>query len=315
MTIIITGYILDLIFGDPQGYPHPVRYIGALISLMERKLYKENNRIHQLAAGVFLVLLVLAASYTITRYSIQLAYYLSPTLGFIISAILAYTVLATRCLDTESRRVYKRLVDNDLQGARKALSYIVSRDTAELTEAEVVRAAVETVGENISDGIIAPLFFLFIGGVPAAMAYKAINTMDSMVGYRNDRYEYFGKAAAYLDDVVNFIPARISVIFIGLASGFVGKKSLNAFRIALRDGRNHKSPNSGYPEAAVAGALDIQLGGTNKYFGKDVHKPTIGDATMALEKKHIIDVIKLMYAASLTGIIIFSIISYTAGVL
>ncbi len=314
MTIIITGYFLDLLLGDPQGYPHPVRYIGALISLLEGKLYKEDNKIHQLAAGVFLVLAVVASTYIMTRYIINLAYFFSPILGFIISAILAYTVLATRCLDTETRRVYRSLAKNDLPGARKALSYIVSRDTAELTEGEIVRAAVETVGENISDGIIAPLFYLFVGGVPVAMAYKAINTMDSMVGYRNDRYEYFGKAAAYLDDVVNYIPARISVILIGLASGLVGNNAFRAFKIAIRDGRNHKSPNSGYPEAAVAGALGIQLGGTNNYFGKAVHKPTIGDSTVALEKKHIIDVIKLMYAASLTGIILFSIISYAVGV-
>lgn len=315
MEIIITGFILDLILGDPQGYPHPVRYIGSLISLVEKKLYRENKKIHQLIAGVFLVLLVVGITYLLTYCIIRLAYYIHPAAGFVASVILAYTVLATKCLDAEARKVYDKLVAKDLEGGRRALSFIVSRDTADLSEAELVRGTVETVAENISDGIIAPLFYLFVGGVPIAMAYKAINTLDSMVGYRNDRYEYFGKTAAYLDDLVNYIPARLSVLLISIAAIIKGKGGIKAFKIAVRDGKNHKSPNSGYPEAAVAGALGIQLGGTNKYFGKEIYKPTIGNLKEPLVKEHITATIKLMYLASITGIILFSVINFLLGVL
>lgn len=314
MFSIIVGYILDLIFGDPQGFPHPVRGIGKLISGLENSVYVDNKKNHQLLAGVLLVFLVVAIAYLSTNYLIRLSYIISDALGFIVSSILAYTVLATRCLDTEARKVYLLLNDNNLKVGRRALSYIVSRDTAELTEVEVVRATVETVAENISDGIIAPLFYLFVGGVPLAMAYKAINTLDSMVGYRNDRYEYFGKASAYLDDIVNYLPARISVLLISISAFMLGNKAVEAARIGIRDGKNHKSPNSGYPEAAVAGALAIQLGGTNKYFGKEVYKPTIGDGVVALERGHIIATIRLMYGASLVGIILFSVIAFIMGV-
>ena len=315
MEIIIAGFILDLILGDPQGYPHPVRYIGSLISFIEKKLYRENKKIHQLIAGVFLVLLVVGITYLLTYWIIRLTYYIHTAVGIMASVILAYTVLATKCLDTEARKVYDKLAANDLDGGRRALSFIVSRDTADLSEAEISRGTVETVAENISDGIIAPLFYLFVGGVPIAMAYKAINTLDSMVGYRNDRYEYFGKISAYLDDIVNYIPARLSVLLISIAAFIMGKSGSKAFRMAVRDGGNHKSPNSGYPEASVAGVLGIQLGGTNKYFGKETYKPTIGDVEEPLVKEHIIATIKLMYLASITGIILFSGISFILGVL
>ena len=315
MAIIITGYILDLLLGDPQGFPHPVRYIGGLISFLENRLYIHNKKIHQMIGGVFLTLMVVLISYFTTFYITRLAYTVHEKLGFIVSAILAYTVLATRCLDTEARKVYVKLEANDIAGGREALSYIVSRDTAELAEGEIVRATVETVAENISDGIIAPLFYLFIGGVPMAMAYKAVNTLDSMVGYRNDKYEYFGKASAILDDVVNYIPARISALLIGIAAFFSANRCINALRIAIRDGKNHKSPNSGYPEAAVAGALSIQLGGTNRYFGEEVFKPTIGDSEILLERTHIDKTIKLMYLASLVGLVFFCAIRFAVEVL
>lgn len=313
MSIIITGYILDLILGDPEGFPHPVRGIGRLISELEKRIYVENKKNHQLLAGVILVVLVVTVTYLFTNYIIRLSYTLSEALGFIVSSILASTVLATRCLDKEARKVYLQLQANNLSEGRRALSYIVSRDTAELTEGEVVRGTVETVAENISDGIIAPLFYLFIGGVPLAMAYKAINTLDSMVGYRNDRYEYFGKASAYLDDVVNYLPARLSVLLISVSAFLLGNKGLEAIKISIRDGKNHKSPNSGYPEAAVAGALSIQLGGTNKYFGKEVYKPTIGDKAVALERGHIISTIRLMYGASFAGLVLFSALAFIWG--
>jgi len=207
------------------------------------------------------------------------------------------------------------LKNNDLPEARKYLSYIVSRDTSHLQEGEIIRGTVETVAENISDGIIAPLFYLFLGGVPLAMAYKAINTLDSMVGYKNDKYLYFGRVSARLDDVVNYIPARLTVVFVVLSSYIVGKMGSRSLKIALRDGRNHNSPNSGYPEAAVAGALGIQLGGDNQYFGKIVHKPIIGDALHPLQQRHLTETYQLMYTASAIGVIVFFLIGRVLEVL
>ncbi|WP_026477750.1 adenosylcobinamide-phosphate synthase CbiB [Alkaliphilus transvaalensis] len=308
MEILIGGYILDLIFGDPQGFPHPVRYIGSLISFLEKKLYSDKSNKTLLLGGTGLTLAVVVTTYLITYSLIALMKILHPLAGTIVSIILAYTVLATKCLHKESEKVLIHLKNQDLLGARKYLSYIVSRDTSQLEEKEIVRGTVETVSENISDGIIAPLFYLFLGGVPLAMAYKAINTLDSMVGYKNDRYLYFGRVSAKLDDVVNYIPARLTVIFIAIGALILGKDSNRSFKIALKDGRNHNSPNSGYPEAAVAGALGIQLGGDNFYFGKVVHKPTIGDPTYPLESKHILETIKLMYAASALALLFFLIL-------
>lgn len=314
MLSIVIGYVLDLILGDPQGFPHPVRAIGKLISGLEKRLYVYNNKNHQLLAGTLLAFLVVITAYLSASYIIKASYIFNDALGTVVSSILAYTVLATRCLGKEAMKVNQLLSTENLNEARRALSYIVSRDTAELTEGEVVRATVETVAENISDGIIAPLFYLFLGGVPLAMAYKAVNTLDSMVGYRNDRYEYFGKASAYLDDIVNYLPARISVLLIGISAFMTGNKPIDAIRIGIRDGKKHNSPNSGYPEAAVAGALSIQLGGTNKYFGKEVSKPTMGDGALVLERRHINATISLMYGASAVGVVFFSVTALIMGV-
>ncbi|MBM7614408.1 adenosylcobinamide-phosphate synthase CbiB [Alkaliphilus hydrothermalis] len=315
MMVLVGGYILDLILGDPQGFPHPVRFIGGLINRLEKLLYTDDQPKKLLLKGGLLTLLVVSITCFITFSIIRLATLLHPGAGMIISIILAYTILATKSLHKESEKVLIPLRNNDLPEARKYLSYIVSRDTSHLQEEEIIRGTVETVAENISDGIIAPLFYLFLGGAPLAMAYKAINTLDSMVGYKNDKYLYFGRASARLDDIANYIPARLTAVFIVLSSYLLGKMGSHSLKIALRDGRNHNSPNSGYPEAAVAGALGIQLGGDNQYFGKILHKPIIGDAIQSLQQKHLTETYQLMYMSSAVGVITFLLLGQTLEVL
>ena len=314
MKVLLTSYVLDLILGDPQGYPHPVRYIGSLISYLEKRfLDSEKDNRNQFIMGALLSIIVISTSYIMTFYIIKLAHNLHTYLGIFMSIVLGYTVLATKSLDVETRKVYTQLEKNNILEARRYLSYIVGRETKDLDEQEIARATVETIGENMADGIIAPMFYFFIGGVPLAMAYKAVNTLDSMMGYKNDKYLYFGRFAAILDDIVNYIPARLTGVFIVIAAMFRGMDYKRAFYIMKRDKKNHASPNAGYPEAAVAGALNIQLGGTNKYFGKEVYKPTIGDSIETLESKHILMTIQLMYFTSMVGIIIFTILKILMG--
>lgn len=314
MKILLGAYILDLLLGDPQGFPHPVRFIGNYINFLEGKLLNlQESREGQFLKGMLLTMTVVITTYIFTYYTIDVAYRLHPYAGTIVSIILGYTLLATRSLDIEARKVHERLEISTLKEARIALSYIVGRDTKDLQEKEIIRATIETIGENISDGIIAPMFYLFIGGVPLAMAYKAVNTLDSMVGYKNDRYLYFGRFSAKLDDVVNFIPARLTAIFMILAAFFNGKDWRQTIKTIIRDRKNHTSPNAGYPEAAIAGALRIQLGGVNKYFGKEVYKPTIGNAIVALDRKHIIDAIHLIYWTSAIAVTFFSILKIMLG--
>ncbi|MCC5910262.1 MAG: cobalamin biosynthesis protein CobD [Clostridiaceae bacterium] len=307
MKILLSAYILDIFLGDPQGFPHPVRYIGNLITYLEKKILKENqsNR-EKLLMGAILCLTVVIVTYITTFGIVNITYSISNYLGIVVSVLLGYTTLATKSLDTETRKVYRKLQGHHIKDARLALSYIVGRDTEDLEEEEIARAAVETIGENISDGIIAPMFYFFLGGVPLAMAYKAVNTLDSMVGYKNEKYLYFGRVSAKVDDFFNYIPARLTGGLIITAAFFMKCNYRNSFKIVLRDRKNHNSPNAGYPEAAVAGALNIQLGGTNKYFGKTIYKPTIGDKVEELNAQHIIKTIRLMYGTSAVGIIVFS---------
>ncbi|SDK69923.1 adenosylcobinamide-phosphate synthase CbiB [Natronincola ferrireducens] len=314
MGILLSAYILDLFLGDPQGFPHPVRFIGSFITYLENKLlYLEKSKKHQFIMGILLTIIIVTVSYTITFTIIKLAYIYNIYLGIILSILLGYTTLATKSLDKETRRVYEALKGSPIESARTALSYIVGRETKDLEEEEIVRATVETIGENISDGIIAPMFYFFLGGVPLAMAYKAINTLDSMVGYRNDKYMYFGRFSARLDDVVNYIPARLTAIFIVIAAGFRRKNYRRALNTVMKDANKHSSPNAGYPEAAVAGALGIQLGGENTYFGQKVQKPTIGEAHEKLNRTYILQTIDLMYWTSGTAIVLFVIIKILMG--
>lgn len=228
---------------------------------------------------------------------LQGAYALHPYLGVFFAVILSWSCLAARSLHQESGLVAKALTAGDLAAARKYLSYIVGRDTAELEEPEIWRGAVETVAENTADGVIAPLLFLMLGGPVLGLAYKAVNTLDSMVGYKNAKYLLFGRASARCDDLLNFIPARLTGILMVLTASFAGLLAKNSWRIMLRDGRNHSSPNSGIPEASAAGALGVQLGGTNSYFGKPVEKPVIGDPLRPLDSKAWQGALRLMYGA------------------
>lgn len=303
---LLLGFLLDLLLGDPRWLPHPIRAIGALIAALEKILRKifPKNRSGQLAGGVALVILVLVLSGGFTLLVLWLCGKVGLWLRFLAETILCFQLLATRSLKGESMKVYKALKAGDLEGARYAVSMIVGRDTQCLDEAGVARAAVETVAENASDGVIAPLIFLAIGGAPLGMVYKAVNTMDSMVGYKNDQYLWFGRCAARLDDVVNFIPARLAGLLMCLGAGFSGFDAPNALRIFRRDRKNHKSPNSAHTEAAAAGALHIQLGGSNYYFGKLVEKPTIGDADHPVEPLDIVRVNRLMYATAFLALVL-----------
>lgn len=307
---IYTGYALDLIIGDPYSFPHPVRYIGKLISIVEKKIRKITSSDKGLKiAGFFLWFIVVGATFGITTLVLQL-FKFNKVAYFIVNTILIYTTLATKCLKDESVKIYKVLKTGDLEKSRIQLSYIVGRDTTNLNEKEIVRATVETVAENTVDGIIAPLFYGFIGGAPLAMAYKAVNTLDSTVGYKNDKYYYLGFASAKIDDIANYIPARLGVVLLSLGSLFAGFNFRNALKIGIRDRKNHKSPNCAFSEGAVAGALGIQLGGTNVYFGKEVYKPTIGDKTREIEIEDIVRTNKIMYSSSIISIIIFTVAYY-----
>ena len=307
---IYTGYALDLIIGDPYSFPHPVRYIGKLISIVEKQIRKITSSDKGLKiAGFFLWFIVVGATFGITTLVLQL-FKFNKLAYFIVNTILIYTTLATKCLKDESVKIYKVLKTGDLEKSRIQLSYIVGRDTTNLNEKEIVRATVETVAENTVDGIIAPLFYGFIGGAPLAMAYKAVNTLDSTVGYKNDKYYYLGFASAKIDDIANYIPARLGVILLSLGSLFAGFNFKDALKIGIRDRKNHKSPNCAFSEGAVAGALGIQLGGTNVYFGKEVYKPTIGDKTREIEFEDIVRTNKIMYSSSIISIIIFTVAYY-----
>jgi adenosylcobinamide-phosphate synthase len=310
---IFIGYILDLIIGDPYSFPHPVRIIGKLIKFLEDKIRRlaKNKRTLRIG-GFFLWIITVGTTYIITYLIIKLSS-INIYLLTIINSIVIYTTLSTKCLKDEAIKIYKILKENDLEKSRIQLSYIVGRDTKNLSKLEIIRAVVETVAENTVDGIISPMFYAFIGGAPLAMAYKAVNTLDSMVGYKNEKYAEIGFASAKIDDIANFIPARITMFFMSIASVFLGYDYKSCIKIAIRDRKNHKSPNCAYPEGAIAGTLGIQLGGTNTYFGESVYKPTIGDKIREIDEEDIVRTNKIMYASSFTALIIFSLIYYIFG--
>jgi len=303
--VVLSAFFLDLVLGDPRWLPHPVRGIGWMIDRTEPVLRRfARSPRSEKRAGVLLVMFIVLLVYAFSALLLFLASFYSSMLGFIIAVLLAYTTLAARDLARSARTVLVHLEGGDIAGARRALSMIVGRDTAELDEQGITRAVVETVAENASDGVIAPLFYLALGGPALAMAYKAVNTLDSMVGYKNSRYRDFGWAAARLDDLANFIPARVTAVLLALAAWCLpGASGRNAFRISVRDGRKHASPNSGYPEAAVAGALGLRLGGPGAYGGLILDKPTIGDGLRDFDKKCIEKSIRLMYCATTFGVL------------
>lgn len=308
LTVFIAAYLLDALLGDPVWLPHPVVAMGRAISGLERLLRRlfPNTNSGLLAAGCVLAALLPVGSFCVAAGTLFLAGRVHPLLALALNAFWGGQCLAVRDLRKEAMAVYACLKQNDLPAARKAVGRIVGRDTAALTTEGVTKAAVETVAENFSDGVFAPMFYLAIGGAPLALAYKAVNTMDSMVGYKNDRYLYFGRAAAHLDDAANWLPARLSGLLLILAAPLCGLSGKEAFRIWRRDRRNHASPNSAQTEAACAGALRVQLAGDAYYFGKLVHKPTLGDPLRPVEAEDIPRACRLMTTGSLLGLILLA---------
>ena len=307
---LILGFLIDLLLGDPRWLYHPVRIIGNGISLLEKILRRMFPKTPggEKTAGFFLVLLICIGSGGVPFLLLYLAYHIHTVLGIALETFMCYQMLAVKSLKAESMRVYEALKTPALPGARTAVSMIVGRDTRSLSAAGVTKAAVETIAENTSDGIIAPLFYMAIGGPALMFLYKGINTMDSMVGYKNEKYLHFGRFAAKLDDIANYIPARISAWLMILASFFAGFDWKNAKKIFLRDRYNHASPNSAQTEAVMAGALDIQLAGNAFYFGKLYEKPTIGDAVREVETEDIKRANRLLYASAALGTLFFALI-------
>lgn len=308
---LVIGFVLDLLIGDPRWLYHPICVIGNLISVLEkviRKIFPKNHG-GELTGGFLIVVLVCLFSGGVPLLVLYYLYRYLPVAGFVLEVFWCYQLLATRSLKDESMKVYDRLKNGTLDEARYAVSMIVGRDTRELTETGVTKAAVETVAENASDGVIAPMLYMAIGGVPLMFLYKGINTMDSMLGYKNDKYLYFGRIAAKLDDVANYIPARISGWLMVAGTVFTGMDTKNAAKNYKRDRRNHASPNSAQTEAAMAGALDVQLAGNAYYFGKLYEKPTIGDPIRPVEPEDIKRANRLMYAASILGVVVFGLLS------
>ena len=313
LVALVMGYILDLIFGDPYWMPHPVRFIGNLISILEKVIrrFMPKTKRGEYIGGIILTVMVVSISMVIPLVIILMAKSINTYLALTVETFMCYQILATKSLKVESMKVYDELEKNDLPSARKAVSMIVGRDTKDLTFSGVAKAAVETVAENTSDGIIAPMIFIAIGGAPMGFFYKAINTMDSMVGYKNEKYMNFGRFAAKLDDVVNYLPARISAYQMILSSFFLRYDYKNAFKIYKRDRYNHESPNSAQTESVCAGALDVQLAGNAYYFGKLYEKPTIGDDIREINYDDIKKANRLLYCTSIISIVIISVIKIT----
>jgi len=295
---LLTGYVLDLIIGDPPNAPHIVRVIGSLIKWLEKRLRKNISPHKEKARGRLLVFIVSLHSAGTSLGLLFFAYRLFQPFGFVVESLLCFQLLATKSLAVESRKVKQSLEKADIVKARKDVSMIVGRDTSSLDEVAVVRATVETVAENTADGIVAPLFYLMLGGVPLGLVYKAVNTLDSMVGYKNERYLNFGRAAAKLDDVLNFIPARLGALIMLIGTWLQRLDTSRAFHVWKRDRKKHDSPNSAQTESVVAGTLGIMLGGPSHYFGRLVQKPTIGDDLRKAVSEDIKTTIKLMYITS-----------------
>ncbi|MDU7439903.1 MAG: cobalamin biosynthesis protein [Clostridium sp.] len=303
------GFILDLLIGDPNNPFHPVRGIGLLASNLEtifRKLLKNSLKIAGLIVWMITIILTFAITYGIIFVCMKINKYL----GIIVQGIIIYFCISAKGLVVEGYKVIKYLNEGNIEKSRKQLSYIVGRDTESLDSKGITRAVIETIAENMSDGVIAPILFAGIFGAAGSMAYKAVNTMDSMFGYKNEKYIKFGYFPAKLDDLFNYIPARVTGIFIIISSFFLKRDYKNSFKIYKRDRYNHTSPNSAHPEAAMAGALDIQLGGANYYFGKIVEKPVIGDKIKEIEINDVKKTAEILYLSAVMGFILMVIIKF-----
>ena len=306
--IIVLGFLLDLLMGDPEWIPHPVVLIGKLISGMEkilRKIFPDTEEGCTIA-GVILTLVVTGLGFTVPMFLLIAAGTISPWLVCALEVFWCGQIFAAKSLKQASLRVYEPIVNGDLEGARKYLSWIVGRDTGDLDFRQITKATVETVAENTSDGVIAPMFYMMIGGIPLGFFYKAGNTLDSMVGYKNEKYLYFGRCSAYFDDILNFIPARITGLAMVAAAYLTGLDGKTAWKTFRRDRKNHSSPNAAHPESACAGALNVQLAGDAYYFGELYKKKTIGDDIRPIEPDDILKTNRLMMAASILTLACFA---------
>ncbi len=297
---LLLAFVLDLLFGDPRFIPHPICFIGKLISFLENKLRK--NCKNEIVAGRVLWIIVVIISCFLPLTILIIAFKINVYLGFALNVFFCWQILAAKSLKVESTKVYTALKNKDIGEARKYLSYIVGRDTQNLNEEEIIKATVETVAENTSDGVVAPMLFMAVGGAPLGFLYKAINTMDSMLGYKNEKYINFGRFSAKTDDVANYLPARLSGILMVASAFILGLNYKNSAKIYKRDRKNHASPNSAQTESSCAGALDVQLGGNAEYFGTVVKKKTIGDNNKPLNCEDIKKANKLMYVTAVLAL-------------
>jgi len=309
---IAIGFLIDCFAGDPPGLPHPVVWIGRLISFLEKRLrarFPKTDR-GELWAGCVMAAAVPLLSGAAAFLLLFVSYRIHPLFFLALASLMCWQIFAARCLQTEAMKVVACLEREGLSAARRQVGMLVGRDTGSLSEEQVLKAAVETVAENTSDGVIAPLFWMVLGGPAGGIFYKAVNTMDSMVGYKNDKYLYFGRCAARLDDAVNYLPARLSALGMIAAAFLLGMDGKNARRIWRRDRRNHASPNSAQTESVCAGALGVRLGGDASYFGQLHKKPTIGDADRAIQRADVGRSCRLMYGASVFWLVLFEAVGF-----
>ncbi|MGL4570388.1 MAG: adenosylcobinamide-phosphate synthase CbiB [Clostridium sp.] len=314
MMALTIGFILDWIIGEPNNPVHPVRIIGNLGSFIE-KIFRKIMPKKLKLAGFLSWICIIIPTFLVAVFIVNFSKYINGTFGIIVEGVLIYFCISSKGLKAEGLKVIKTLKDGNIKEARVKLSYIVGRDTENLDEKSIVRAVIETVAENMSDGIIAPLIFIGIGGAPLGLLYKAVNTCDSMFGYKNDKYIDFGYASAKLDDIFNYIPARITAYFIMIAAFILRLDYKGSYKIYKRDKYNHTSPNSAHPESAVAGALNIKLGGENYYFGKLVVKPTIGDCIKEANVDDLIKTNNILFVVSILGYSLAMVLTYIEGVI
>lgn len=314
---LVLGFFLDLLFGDPAGIPHPIRGMGHTISFCEKQVrrWSRGDAGKLRIGGTVLVCVNLLFWGTVSFLICHTAYRIHQAAGIAVESFLCFQLLAAKSLKQESMKVYDALKNGSIEDARRAVSMIVGRDTQELTAEGVTKAAVETVAENLADGVIAPMLYMALGGACFGYLYKTVNTMDSMIGYKDEHYLWIGRTAAKLDDVCNYLPSRISAVLMVLCSGLIGLDAGNAWCIWRRDNRNHASPNSAQTESAAAGALNVQLAGDAWYFGKLYKKKTIGDALRPVEAEDIVRINRLMLAVSVMGISLCAAAGIAAGLI
>jgi adenosylcobinamide-phosphate synthase len=310
MISIYLGYFLNVIIGQIPKVKHPIILIGNLITFVENRIYNRSD--HKKIAGYYLLVIVAFISWAVPYIILNLAYQMNIYLGGLVNALMILEILAIKGLKEEPLKVYNALKNNDITLARKELSMLVTRDTSQMNEDQIIMSTIETIAENIVDGVTAPLFFIFLGGAPLGFFYKAVNTLDSMVGYKNDRYEAFGYYSAKFDDVLNYIPARVTGYLIIIVSYFLKLDYQSAYVTLKEDAKKSSSPNSGYSEAPVAGALNIYFGGKLKYFDKTVEKPKIGSGA-AFTLKKIVSSIKIMHYTSFLALIVYTFLIYMIG--